>query len=251
MYSTCPVAKSDKFPPTPSKVFIKLALVKKEKVSQAQADEFTRFTLRGNIDQILQVKEPIEMEDILKADDKARLVIVEGAPGIGKSTLAWQLCRKWPTLESLKRFSLVVLLRLREEGVQSATDISDLFYHCDKQLSRHVGEEVEKREGDGVLFVFDGFDEFPFEFREKSLVMDIIRGSKYLPKATVLVTSRPSASARLQALLQTGIGKHIEVVGVVSVPRGARERERERELSRLGEKSLHKHVHSHTLHNHT
>ena len=213
MYSTCPVAKSDKFPPTPSKVFIKLALVKKEKVSQAQADEFTRFTLRGNIDQILKVKEPIEMEDILKADDKARLVVVEGAPGIGKSTLAWELCRKWPTLESLKRFSLVVLLRLREEGVQSAADISDLFYHCDKQLSRHVGEEVEKREGDGVLFVFDGFDEFPFEFREKSLVMDIIRGSKYLPKATVLVTSRPSASARLQALLQTGIGKHIEVVG--------------------------------------
>ena len=42
--------------------------------------------------------------------------------------------------------------------------------------------------------------------------MDIISGSK-LPKATVLVTSRPSASAQLQALLQTGIGKHIEVVG--------------------------------------
>ena len=212
-YSTCPVTKSDKFPPTPSKVFVKLALVKKEKVSREEADNFTCLTLRGDIDQILQVKEPIKMDDILKADDKVRLVVVEGAPGIGKSTLAWELCRQWPTLESLKRFSLVVLLRLREEGVQSATDISDLFYHCDKQLSRHVGKEVEKREGDGVLFVFDGFDEFPFELRENSLVMDIISGSKYLPKATVLVTSRPSASAQLQELLQTGIGRHIEVVG--------------------------------------
>ena len=47
VYSTCPVAKSDKFPPTPSTVFIKLALVKKKKVSQAQADNFTRLTLRG------------------------------------------------------------------------------------------------------------------------------------------------------------------------------------------------------------
>ena len=194
-------------------MFIKLALVKKEKVSRAQADNFTFLTLRGDIDQILQVKEPIEMDDILKADDKVRLVVVEGAPGIGKSTLAWELCRQWPTLESLKRFSLVVLLRLREEGVQSATHISDLFYHHDTQLSRHVGEEVERREGDGVLFVFDGFDEFPSKLREKSLVMNIISGSKYLPKATVLVTSRPSASAQLQALLQTGIGKHIEVVG--------------------------------------
>ena len=212
-YSTCPVAKSDKFPPTSSKVFIKLALLKKEKVSREEADNFTHLTLRGDIDQILQVKEPIEMDDILKADDKVRLVVVEGAPGIGKSTLAWELCRQWPTLESLKRFSLVVLLRLREKGVRSATDISDLF-PCgdDPGLSSLVAQEVKRENGNGVLFVFDGFDEFPSELQEKSLVMDIISGSK-LPKATVLVTSRPSASAQLQALLQTGIGKHIEVVG--------------------------------------
>ena len=154
------------------------------------------------------------MDDILKADDKVRLVVVEGAPGIGKSTLAWELCRQWPTLESLKRFSLVVLLRLREEGVQSATDISDLF-PCgdDPDLSSLVAQKVRGENGNGVLFVFDGFDEFPSELRKKSLVMDIISGAKYLPKATVLVTSRPSASAQLQALLQTRIGKHIEVVG--------------------------------------
>ena len=195
-------------------MFIKLALVKKEKVSRAQADNFIRLTLRGDIDEILQVKEPIEMDDILKADDKVRLVVVEGAPGIGKSTLAWELCRQWPTLESLKRFSLVVLLRLREEGVQSATDISDLF-PCgdDPGLSSLVVQEVKRENGNRVLFVFDGFDEFPSELRdEQSLVMDTIKGSK-LPKATVLVTSRPSASAQLETLLQTGIGKHIEVVG--------------------------------------
>ena len=195
-------------------MFIKLALVKKKKVSRTQADDFTRLTLQGDIDQILQVKEPINMDDILKADDKVRLVVVEGAPGIGKSTLAWELCRQWPTLESLKRFSLVVLLRLREEGVQSATDISDLF-PCgdDPDLSSLVAQKVRGENGNGVLFVFDGFDEFPSELRKKSLVMDIISGAKYLPKATVLVTSRPSASAQLQALLQTRIGKHIEVVG--------------------------------------
>ena len=198
VYSNYPIAKSDKFPPTISERFIKLALVKKQKVNHAQ-DEFTHLT----------------MDDILKADDKlkVRLVVVEGEPGIGKSTLAWELCRQWPTLESLKKFSLVVLLRLREEGVQSAKDISDLFYHHDTELSRHLGKEVEKREGDGVLFIFDGFDEFPSKFRQNSLVMDIISGSKYLPKATVLVTSRSSASAQLRTLLQSAIGKHIEVVG--------------------------------------
>ena len=188
--------------------------MKKESVSREEADKFTCLTLRGDIDQILQVKEPIELDDVLNANDKVHLVVVEGAPGIGKSTLAWELCRQWPTLESLNRFSLVVLLRLREKGVQSATNISHLF-PCgdDPDLSTLVAQEVKEKNGEGVLFVFDGFDEFPFELREKSLVMDIISGSRYLPKATVLVTSRPSASAQLQKLLQTGIGKHIEVVG--------------------------------------
>ena len=213
VYANCPVAKSDKWPPTPSTIYIKLALVKKERVSRAEANEFTRFTLQGDIDTILQIKERIEMDDILKAEDKTRLVVVEGAPGIGKSTIAWELCRQWPTLESLKRFSIVVLLSLREEVVQTATHISDLLYHRDPELRRRVGEEVERREGEGVLFVFDGFDEFPTELYTKSFVTDIISGSAYLPKATVLVTSRPSATAQLKSLFQTSIGKRIEVVG--------------------------------------
>ena len=212
MYANTPVARSDKLLYSPSKVYVKLVLVKKERVSHSMVDEFTRLTLQGDVDQILHVKERIEMDDIFK-NDKTRLVLVEGAPGIGKSTLAWELCRQWPTLESLQHFSLVVLIRLRENRAQSATDLSDLLYHRDMALRRHVREEVEKRDGDGVLFIFDGFDEFPFELREKSLVMDIISGSEYLPKATVLVTSRPSASAQLQSHLQSSIGKHIEVVG--------------------------------------
>ena len=214
VYTNSPVAKSDKWPPTPSTAYIKLALVKKKKVSRAEADKFTRLTFQGDIDTILQAKEQIEMDDILKAEDKTRLVVVEGAPGIGKSTIAWELCRQWPTLESLKRFSLVVLLRLREEGVQTATQISDLF-PCgdDPDLSRLVAEEVKRENGKGVLFVFDGFDEFPTELHDNSLVTDIISGSSYLPRATVLLTSRPSATVQLQSMFQPSIGRHIEIVG--------------------------------------
>ena len=211
VYATSPVAVEDKWPPTPSTTYIRLALVKKEKVSRGEADHFTRLTLQGEIDTILKAKQPITMEDVLK-DNDARLVVVEGAPGIGKSTLAWELCRQWPTPESLKRFSLVVLLRLREEGVQTATAISDLLYHHNTELCRCVGEEVERREGEGVLLVFDGFDEFPAELRKKSLVAEVISGF-YLPKATVLVTSRPSATVELLSDCKVRAYKHIEVVG--------------------------------------
>ena len=215
VYSTSPIAKSDKFPPTISNVFVKLALVKKEKVTKAKADEFIRLTLQGDVDQIMQVKEPIVMDDILKADDEARLVVVEGAPGIGKSTLAWELCRQWLTLESLKRFSLVVLLRLREETVQSAKDING-FFPCgdDPDLSSRVVQKVKGEHGNGVLFVLDGFDEFPLHLRKSldSTVMNVIAG-KLLPKATILLTSRPSATTALQSDFQKSISKHIEIVG--------------------------------------
>ena len=101
VYANRPVAKADKWPPTPSTVYIKLALVKKERVSRAEADEFTRLTLQGNIDTILQAKEQIEMDDILNGGNKTRFVVVEGAPGIGKNTFVWELCRQWPTLAFL------------------------------------------------------------------------------------------------------------------------------------------------------
>ena len=41
-----------------------------------------------------------------------------------------------------------------------------------------------------MLFVFDGFDEFPAEVHTKSYITDIISGSVYLPKATPVAKVR-------------------------------------------------------------
>ena len=168
--------------------------------------------MTGDVDEILKEKQPILIKDVMTLDENVNLVVVEGAPGIGKSTLAWELCRQWPTLQSMKRFSLVVLLRLREEGVQASKTISDLFpYPVTPDLSMIVGDKIEGQLGENVLFVFDGFDEFPAELRKpECLIMKVIRGSS-LPKATVLVTSRPSATRDL--LTGCKSYKHIEVVG--------------------------------------
>ena len=165
-----------------------------------------------------QSKEEIEMDNIFKAGDKkrVRLVVVEGAPGIGKSTFALELCRQWPARESLQCFSLVVLLKLRDEEVRSAKNISDLFPWDDQSDQSRLYEEVRKMNGRGVLFVFDGFDEFPAELRKllQSPVMKILQGK--LPDATILLTTRPSAIAHLQHLMNSGpyvTTKHIEIVG--------------------------------------
>ena len=79
-------------------------MVKKERVSRGEADAFTKATLHGHIDEILKKKEPLELEDIFKHEGQTDLkcVLVEGVPGVGKSTLAWELCRRWETLATWK-----------------------------------------------------------------------------------------------------------------------------------------------------
>jgi len=198
-YSTSPISQDFKWPLTPSKHYISLAIVKKEKLTRAEADE--RLTFHGKIPQI---KEQISMEDVLKpcGSEKLRFVLVEGPPGVGKSTFVWELCKRWDELEALKQYSLVVLLRLRDEGVQKATSLSGIFHHEDSSLQQAVVQEVREKEGHGVLLIFDGADEYPASLRRDrgSLFFQIISGY-CLPKATVLVTSRPSATHDLVTCL--------------------------------------------------
>ena len=175
VYALTPVAAPDKLPFTPSKEFIKLDLVKKEAFTQAEADEFTHLTLRGDVDQILAIKKEIKMESILQPEDRLRLIVVEGAPGIGKSTLALEFCQQWRTRKLLQQFLLVILLRLREDSVRSATSLKDLLYHPDSNFQSQLVEDVIKNLGGGVLFVFDSFDELPTELRVNSFVSNIQR----------------------------------------------------------------------------
>ena len=85
------------------------------------------------------------------------------------------------------------------------------FYHDDSELQRDVVKFVKERSGEGVLIIFDGFDELSLRERsEQSLFLDICRG-KILPMCAVVITSRPYASRSLQELPL--INRHIEVLG--------------------------------------
>ena len=114
-----------KWPPTPSKIFINLACIDcRTVVTKKEADEFTRAMMEdGNVDVIMKEKTPIEFSDIvqdLHDTGSGKVILVEGAPGVGKSTFAWELCRKWEKGEIAQQYHLVLLLRLRDETIRNA-----------------------------------------------------------------------------------------------------------------------------------
>ena len=90
-----PLPDDDKLLTTASKHYIELAVISKEGITSKQADDFTMKSLHGLTEEILREKAPIALDHILKPRKNGkpvRCVLVEGAPGIGKSTLAWELC---------------------------------------------------------------------------------------------------------------------------------------------------------------
>ena len=216
LISTRSQVSTDKFPYLPNEKYVALALVKKDhNINRTDADAFTKRTLHGHPDEILKKKEPIELEEILEPPEgqqNVKLVFIEGAPGVGKSTLALELCRRQKEIKAMEKYSLVLLFQLRDKDVQAIQEVKHLFHHDNTSLQQSVTEEVIDRDGKGVLFILDGFDELPSNLRKESdsFFVKLIQG-KHLPACTVLVTSRPSASGCILPSIKHY--KYIEILG--------------------------------------
>ena len=205
----------DKWPQVKSKKYINLTLIEKEDITKPEADQFTRATIHGNIDDIKILKRATDIGQIaqLPGGSQPKCILVEGAPGVGKSTFAWKLCRKWGKGKLLQQYQLVVLLRLRDKSVRAAKNISDLFRYHDCQIQQAAVEEIQGTGGKRVFLLFEGYDELPEELRtECSVFLNVITGRE-LPEATVLITSRPWASEFLHRECKGHISQHIEILG--------------------------------------
>ncbi len=200
----------DSWPPVITNTFTNLVLIKQTKM---QSNKYS-FTIRGNIDDIVESKEKIEYEKVFGQYQSGSLVLVEGCPGSGKTTLVHKVVRDWAVMEgTLKGAKLVLLVPLRLlQVVGSDNSLSDLIdcIFCDSEMSSRVAAEYKKRQGEGMCIVLDGLDEYRRRDATNSIVYQITRNSS-LPKAMIIVASRPVASNRLK--LSDMLIKHIEVIG--------------------------------------
>ena len=207
---------SNKWLPSPTRKIFKLAIIKKERIQRgALDDEFVRKTLKGQVDNILLKKSPIELKDLfMNIEGERKVILIDGAPGSGKSTLTVHICQRWSRGELFQEFTIVILVQLRDPAVQNAQSIADLIPCRDQETSQQVASAITDIDGRGILWVLDGWDELPSQFRDKSFLKDMIIPSLHSPitQSSVVITSRQIASGELSEV----VSSRIEVLGFTS-----------------------------------
>ena len=225
-YYTRHHAPWSKWPQVDTRKYINLAVIKNEYANREDLVQFRQQTIHGSIDDILEWKAPIRMEDILKPncvydihDDEKHehypvtQILIEGAPGIGKSTFAWEVCQKWGQHQLFNEYSLVVLLKFQDKRVQEARSVFDLFYYPLPELKSDIIRNIVLSGGHGLLLILEGFDEAPASKRARdSIFVRLFRGEE-LPKATLILTTRPSVSADLREFFKGIHSRRIEIIG--------------------------------------
>ena len=189
------------WPPPPTRKVFNLSIISHKQYNYGKGNnELVRLLYLGNVEEVMKTTSNVNLDELFCLDKAERkVVLIEGAPGAGKSTLAWHICQKWKSGDLFQEFKLVVFVQLRDPAIQSAKSLADLFPAQLKSLAREAVSRMENKGGEGLLFVLDGWDEFPPGLRGNELIENLICNPVVvaMPCSTLLITSRPIASGDL------------------------------------------------------
>ena len=213
----------DDWPPYQPKHYTTLALIHHEEDTNVEVISVTQeLATKGDISQLSSVnynypetrkRATKSISDIFKfitvPASNAKMLLIEGAPGIGKTVLSKEVAYQWATgklLNSVK-FLLLVFLRTLSGNMKSVTHLMRHVFKIDK-----VADDVEgylfKSKGKDLAIVFDGYDEMSEKDRNKSFVADIIKRAVF-PQCLLVITSRPTASSHLHNIVNC----RVEIIG--------------------------------------
>ena len=138
------------------------------------------------------------------------IVLIEGAPGIGKTVFAKEIAFQWANNKLLGDKKILLLLFLRESNFKSMVSVENLVEHVigSSEMTASLTKYLLQTEGKDLAIVFDGYDEISEEDRKNSIIARIIY-RRIFGKCCLVITSRPTASSNLHSVVDC----RVEVVG--------------------------------------
>ena len=138
------------------------------------------------------------------------MILIEGAPGIGKTVLAKEIAFQWAKNQLLTTKKLFFLIFLRECNMHNLTSTEGFLQYIVKsnEMVGCLTKYLLQTEGKNLVIVLDGYDEMSDEDRRKSFIADIIY-RRVFPKCCLVIMSRPTASSHLH----NHVDCRVEIVG--------------------------------------
>ena len=124
-------------------------------------------------------------------------------PGIGKTTLAHEICLRWARDGFLSEdFDVVALIPLRCVQQRSLEEVMIEF------MRKEVFEQMDSIAGSRCLIILEGLDEMNVDHQNSDpFFISLIKDCTVLEEATIMITSRPHACTNLY------VNRQIEVIG--------------------------------------
>ena len=138
----------------------------------------------------------VTLSEALDVEEEGKVILIKGDPGMGKSTLAVNICKCWAEGSLLQTYNAVILLTLRDPEIQAAKTITDLLL-TEGKLRDSVLEEIIGCLGESICFLLEGYDELPEQLRKSSVFTKL---KEKLPNSTIVYTSRPEACDKLESV---------------------------------------------------
>ena len=206
--------ENDSWPPDNIGFFTTPVFVHQEELQAKKDIESTTYKrVYGNIEDIPKVTKTCRLksiEEIFKPINNSKhpnTILIEGHPGIGKTTISKEICRRWGKGELLCSDKLLFLLLLRDPNVQKITSEKQLIAYFTNEVSL-IHHFLEQKCGAGVTLIIDGFDELNTKSCCKAFFIKLAK-RKILNKAKIVITSRPFASICFHQVMD----RRIEILG--------------------------------------
>ena len=131
--------------------------------------------------------ETLDLHCIPQTERYPPRTLLVGAPGVGKSSITIELCKRWYSNHLLHEYEYVILLQAHDPKVSTAKSIDDVVPNENQDWL----SPIKKENGRNTLFIIDGYDQLSEESRQQNSFYDRFICGEILTEAAIIVTTRP------------------------------------------------------------